>query len=259
MVEITTGNPLVEQFSAAEDLPCTCAMFSRHGGISSGLYASLNVGENVGDRDGAARENRLLVKESLEINHLLSARQVHGDKIYCLTEPLTKDFEVDGFDALITDQAGVGLMIQHADCQAVLLLDSVRQTIAAVHCGWRGSVQNILLQVIGAMTKNYGTVPADVQALISPSLGPCCAEFINYQRELPEHFYPFMVGDRYFDFWRISRRQLQEAGVSKQRIRAAEICTCCCDDYFSYRRASRVSAGQTGRNCSVIVLHQQKA
>lgn len=259
MAELSTINPLLKQLSAADGAQCICAMFNRHGGISKGLYASLNVGDNVGDRDGAVLQNRFLVKKNLAIDYVLRAKQIHGSEIYCLTEPLTKDLEVEGSDALITDQAGVGLMIQQADCQAVLLFDSVREVIAAVHCGWRGSVQNILGRVVATMTNTYGTVPADIQALISPSLGPCCAEFINYQRELPEQFYPFMVGDKYFDFWGISRRQLQDAGVPEQRISAAEICTCCSDAYFSYRRASRVSQGQTGRNCSVIVLHKQKA
>lgn len=259
MADSLTIHPLIEQFFAADGAHCTCAMFSRHGGLSSGRYDSLNVADNVGDRDGAARDNRHLVKKALAIPHVLRARQIHGSEIYCLTEPLSHDLEVDGFDALITDQAGVGLMIQQADCQAVLLFDPVRQVIAAVHCGWRGSVQNILLRVVAAMTDNYGTVPADLQALISPSLGPCCAEFINYREELPEQFYPFMVQDNYFDFWRISRRQLQDAGLAEERIRAAEICTCCAEDYFSYRRAGRLSRGVTGRNCSVIVLHQQTA
>ncbi len=65
-----------------------------------------------------------------------------------------------------------------------------------------------------------------------------------------------MVRDNYFDFWQISRYQLVNAGMSDERIRAAEICTCCSDDYFSYRRASRLTDGLTGRNCSVIALQK---
>ncbi len=235
---------------------CMCGMFDRHGGVSSGLYASLNVSDNVEDEGSAALENRLRVKASMAVPHFLSAKQIHGTDIYCLTEPLTEDRNVDGFDALITDLAGVGLMIQQADCQAVLLFDPVREVIAAVHCGWRGSVQALLARVIAAMTDDYGTIPADVQAMISPSLGPCCAEFVNYRQELPAEFQRFMIRDNYFDFWRISTSQLIAAGLIEQRISAAEICTCCSADYFSYRRASRVSHGLTGRNCSVIALQK---
>ncbi|WP_459947055.1 peptidoglycan editing factor PgeF [Desulfocastanea catecholica] len=249
----------IKQFPEQGARHCKYAMFDRHGGVSRGVYASLNVGEQVGDLPQAVRENREKVRSALSVAHILSARQVHDTGIFCLTEPLTDNREVDGFDALITDRPGVGLMIQQADCQAVLLFDPVHQVIAAVHCGWRGSVQGILPQVLQVMAQNYATVPADVQAVISPSLGPCCAEFVNYRRELPPEFEQFMVRRNYFDFWRISRHQLLRAGMSDARIATANMCTCCSDDYFSYRRASRLHNGLTGRNCSVIALQDKSA
>ena len=250
-------NPISGRLAAQKGTHCSYGMFNRHGGISSGLYTSLNVGDQLEDQDNAVQENRRRVKEILAIPHLLTAKQVHGSEIYCVTEPLQQDRNVDGFDALITDLSGIGLMIQQADCQAVLLFDPVRQVIAAVHCGWRGSVQGLLAQVIAVMTENYGTEPADVQAIISPSLGPCCAEFINFRRELPVEFQQFMVRDNYFDFWQISKSQLIGSGLLAKNIQATAICTCCSDDYFSYRRASRLTNGLTGRNCSVIVLQKK--
>lgn len=259
MAELSVKHSGVRDFAAHNGTRCSYALFDRHGGVSRSPYASLNVGEHVGDQHQAVLENRRRVKEILAIPAVLSARQVHDTSIYCLTEPLTEDREVDGFDALITDRPGVGLMIQQADCQAVLLFDPVHQVIAAVHCGWRGSVQNILPQVIEVMAEKYATAPADVQAVISPSLGPCCAEFINYRRELPAEFAQFMVRKNYFDFWQISRYQLLSAGMSDEHIETANTCTCCSDDYFSYRRASRLQNGLTGRNCSVIALQKAAA
>lgn len=229
---------------------------NRHGGVSRGRYASLNIGEHVGDRKDVVQQNRARVKAALSLPRLLSAKQVHGTEIYCLAEPLSADMEVEGFDALVTDLPDVGLMIQQADCQAVLLFDPVREVIAAVHCGWRGSVQGILTQVLAVMARNYGTASEQLQAVISPSLGPCCAEFVNYRQEFPAEFQRFMVQDNYFDFWQITRHQLMGAGMSEERIQAAEICTCCSDDYFSYRRATRQGNGLTGRNCSVIALQK---
>jgi len=233
---------------------CRYGMFARHGGVSGGTYASLNIGAYVGDQPEAVAANRQLVREAMQIPALLSARQVHGQGVYCLTEVLSEDREVDGFDALVTDIKGVGLMIQQADCQAVLLFDPRREVIAAVHCGWRGSVLQLVPQVVEVMARNYGTIAADLQAVISPSLGPCCAEFINFRNELPADFQQFMVRDNYFDFWRITRSQLGAAGVAAAHIRTTGHCTCCSDDYFSYRRTSRQGGGQTGRNCSVIAL-----
>lgn len=239
---------------AANNTPCSYQFFNRHGGVSNGVFASLNVGTRLGDQEEAVLENRVRVKKSLAASHILSARQVHGTGIYCLSRPLTEDLEVEEYDALVTDQKGVGLMIQQADCQAVLLFDQAKGVIAAVHCGWRGSVQRILQQVVSVMVENYGTSPPDLQAVISPSLGPCCAEFIHHREELPTEFQRFMVRENYFDFWQISSYQLTEAGISAANIKAAKICTCCSDDYFSYRRASHLDAGRTGRHCSVIVL-----
>lgn len=233
---------------------CRYRMFSRRGGVSRAPYASLNVGVYVGDQPDAVATNRQMVREAMQIPALLSARQVHGQGVYCLTDTLREDREVDGFDALVTNIAGVGLMIQQADCQAVLLFDPRRKVIAAIHCGWRGSVQQIVPQVVEVVTRNYGTLAADLQAVISPSLGPCCAEFVNFRKELPADFHEFMVRDNYFDFWKVTRAQLIAAGVPDTHIKTAGHCTCCSDDYFSYRRATRQGHGQTGRNCSVIVL-----
>ena len=257
MAELSVEHPVAGEFASANGTHCSYQMFDRHGGVSRGLDTSLNVGDRIGDQAEAIRENREKIKKKLAVPRLLFAKQVHDTGIYCLTEPLSEDREVDGYDALITNISGVGLMIQQADCQAVLFFDPLQEVIAAVHCGWRGSVQGILGKVVAVMVKNYGTAPSDLQAVISPSLGPCCAEFVNFRQELPQDFERFMAKENYFDFWEISRYQLMSMGMLEKNIGAAEICTCCSDDYFSYRRASRLTEGITGRNCSVIVLDKK--
>lgn len=233
---------------------CAYTMFNRHGGVSKGEYSSLNVSYGVGDEEVSVNSNREIVKKKTKVSLLLSAKQVHGDNIYCLTDPVSDDVEIDSVDALVTDIRNVGLMIQQADCQAVLLCDPVRRVIGAVHCGWRGSVNRIIGKVVSAMSSNYGTVPADVHGWISPSLGPCCAEFINHRDELPRQFRDYMVKENYFDFWQISRFQLIQAGLLAASISIRGHCTCCRDDYFSYRRAKRKLHENCGRNCSVISL-----
>ena len=115
-------------------------------------------------------------------------------------------------------------MIQQADCQAVLLHDPHRRAIAAVHCGWRGSVVGIIGKTIAAMQRYYRSIPADLTAFIGPSLGPCCGEFINYPDELPRWMHQYQVRPSYFDFWEISRQQLLGAGEDKlNTIRARRI------------------------------------
>ena len=235
---------------------CSAAFFDRHGGNGKSPYAERNISYGVGDDDEIVVKNRESVREALGVDRLISANQVHGDKVFCYTDQLPENEEIDGVDALMTQEKGVGLMIQQADCQAVLIHDPAKEAIAAIHCGWRGSVNGIIGKTIDRMRDCFGTLPADLRAAVSPSLGPCCAEFINWRQELPEQFLDFRTGDRYFDFWRITGMQLLEAGVPESAVTFSGICTVCSRDYFSYRRACRQGEGITGRNCSVIALRQ---
>jgi polyphenol oxidase len=248
------GDKLAPALFGSWDGGCRYAFFTRHGGVSQGAWASLNVGRRVGDTDLAVAENRRRVRQRLGLAELLSARQVHGCGISRWDGPESPVEEVADCDALLSNRPGLGLMVQQADCQAVLLFDPRNRAIAAVHCGWRGSVQGIIGQTVAAMAGAYGSDPAELLAAISPSLGPCCAEFVNHRQELPAEFLPFRLAADHFDFWQISAGQLQAAGVQAGRIRLAGVCTSCNDDYFSYRRSCRDGDGRTGRHCSVIVL-----
>lgn len=249
-------SPVVMISGGLADHICSCqwSCFGSLGGVSSGVYKSANIGLSVGDSLFAVQWNRDRIKEIVFAGSLLSARQVHGIEVFSLRQPLLEDMEVEHYDSLVTNQRGVGLMIQQADCQAVMLFDPVQKVIAAIHSGWRGSVQNIIEKTLLVMENDYSTSPRDVHAVISPSLGPCCAEFIHYKEEFPEDFQRYMVKENYFDFWKISEQQLADAGVLSSNINCAEVCTSCDTDYFSYRRACRLGNGVTGRNCSIIVL-----
>ena len=254
MISASSNGAQLQIFSTDQPVSCRFAMFDRHGGTSVGPFDSFNTSYTVGDLRSTVDGNRKKVKDFLSLDYLVSARQVHGDRIFSLNKRPEDDCEVDGYDALLTDLSDVGIMVQHADCQAVLLFDPIRKVIGAVHCGWRGSVLNILGKTVKTMTEEYHSQPKDILAVISPSLGPCCSEFINHRRELPPDFRTFEVRENHFDFWRISREQLRESGLIPSAITTSGICTCCSDDYFSYRRAKRLGDGRTGRNCSVVAM-----
>lgn len=232
----------------------TWASFGRKGGISSAPYQSGNISSDVGDSEYAVSWNRERVLEEIGGQTMLSAQQIHSDKIFIQNRPLSDTLQVEGYDALITNQHGIALMIQQADCQAVLLADSSRQIIAAIHVGWRGNILNIIQKTVTAMAREFACKPENIEAYISPSLGPCCAEFINYRIEFPIEFQQHLCAPNHFDLWELSRSQLQQSGVST--IKAAKICTCCSDDFFSYRRSQKAGETQTGRNCSLITMEQ---
>lgn len=229
-------------------------MFDRSGGVSLSPYNSANLSYRVGDKPENVRQNRDRVKQLLGIDTLVSAHQIHADRILHV-DGCRKDTEFEGYDALITDNTGVGLLIQQADCQAVLLHDPVHRAIAAIHCGWRGSVLNIVAKTIQQMGLVFRTNPAEIRAAVSPSMGLCCGEFIHYRQELPETMHSMRTEKNHFDFWEITALQLQEAGVPKNRIDVAGICTVCNTAYFSYRRSKGKGRETTGRQGTVIMLH----
>jgi copper oxidase (laccase) domain-containing protein len=116
-----------------------------------------------------------------------------------------------------------------------MLYDQTRRMLGLVHSGWRGSARNII-GAAAAKMKELGARTENMLAAVTPSLGPCCAEFRNYEKELPRRFQRFMVSENHFDFWAISVEQLVEAGLKAENIEVAGLCTKCSAEFFSYRR-----------------------
>lgn len=224
-------------------------VFSRHGGVSEGPFAGLNVGEGVGDFPQAVQANREQIRAALDLDHLVFPTQHHGTNVQRVTQKnLGKVLHAD---ALFTTEKRVGLAVTHADCQAILFYDPVHEVVAVAHAGWRGTVQNISAQVIEALRRDVGTQSHNLFVCISPSLGPDHSEFKNYKQEIPESLWSFQVKPLYFDFWAIAKKQLLQCGVLEKNIEIAQVCTFCHRDYYSYRREK-----ETGRNATVIALKE---
>ncbi len=220
-------------------------IFLRHGGVSSGEFASLNFGLTQGDPTENVHENRRRALEALSIPTYCHLWQHHGKKIL-RADPQTRG-EGDG---LTTNQPGIGLAILHADCQSAIFYDPIHKALSNIHCGWRGNVQNIYLEAVVTMNSLYGSRPEDLLVGISPSLSPAASEFINYQAELPSHFHPYQVKPTYFDLWAISHHQLLEAGLLPHHIEISSICTYSNpQEFFSYRRVKA-----SGRHATLACL-----
>jgi YfiH family protein len=143
---------------------------------------------------------------------------------------------------MVTAQPGQFLVVTVADCQPILMYDPRRRVVANVHSGWRGSVTNVAGRTLAVMTERFGCDPADVQVGIGPSLGPCCAEFVNYRQEIPRELWGYRRDSVYFDFWAMSRDQLTGAGVPPDHIHISELCTKAHGQFFHTGRTNYVSA-----------------
>ena len=238
-----------EHLSASSDIGH--AIFLRTRGGSDAPFDRLNVSLAVGDEVLRVQHNRRLVADALDAPELVFVRQVHGVGVQVVDgRPAGDDGTLPEADVLITDRAGKFLVVQVADCQAVLMFDPVRRVVANVHCGWRGSVANVAGRAVEALHGRFGCDPKDFLVGIGPSLGPCCAEFVNYRQEIPSRLWAYRRDTVYFDFWAMTRDQLTAAGVREDRIEISRLCTRCNGDrFFSYRGAKR-----TGRFPAVIGL-----
>lgn len=229
------------------------AIACRSGGNSLPPFDGLNLGPDVGDRPERVTANRRQWRHLTGGGVHCYARQNHGSTVRVVTRRMLSSREPiqtapAPADALITDLPGVRLLIQTADCQAVMLFDPDKRVVANVHCGWRGSVVDIIGRTVRRMTAAFNCDPGRMVAAIGPSLGPCCAEMVNYNAEIPRELWPFRVGSHHFDFWRISRHQLIAAGLVDQRVHVAHVCTRCNPHLFFSYRANR----KTGRFAALI-------
>jgi hypothetical protein len=230
-------------------------IFTRRFGCSTGPFESLNVSFGLGDKASHVKANRRIIARAIGSNNLIYTQQVHGDQVLILNSEKVVSAgdakQVLGTgDALVTDASEQFLTIQLADCQSILLYDATRRVVANIHSGWRSSIRNIAGRTVHVMQKHFKCRSADIIAGIGPSLGPCCAEFVHYRKEIPEIFWPYKTANDHFDFWAISRDQLADAGVPRENIETSNICTRCNTAvFFSYRGERR-----TGRFASVIGL-----
>ncbi len=224
---------------------------SRAGGVSSGIWSSLNLRRSCGDDPEHVRENFRRVGEMIGCSRFVFLSQQHTDRILHVDasdairdvyQPLT---EADG---LITETPELGLMVFSADCVPILLEgDGV---IAAVHAGWRGTVKGIAAKAVREM----GCSPDVIRAWIGPAIGPCCYQVGDEVREamrerLGSEAEPFISGDK-VDLKGYNRRLLELSGV--REIEVSPICTMCShEEYWSHR----YTAGERGVQAGVIVLN----
>ncbi len=231
-------------------------IFTRLGGVSSKPFDSLNLSQSVGDTAENVEKNRQILFRQMGKGTMVYLEQTHSDRIRTLTkemEPFVSrdNIQVKG-DAIITDLFDKNLVIRTADCQTVFLFDPVRKVVANIHSGWRGSILNIVGKTVKKMKDVFQSEPCNIIAGIGPSLGPCCAEFIHFKKEIPQFLWKYKDSGNRFDFWKLTRDQLVLEGVLPENLVSSNLCTRCRTDLFFSYRGEKI----TGRFAGAIGLRK---
>jgi polyphenol oxidase len=249
------------QSKALADIPgVRHGFFSRKGGVSDGVWDSLNVGLRSGDRPERIAANRARAAEALGTapERLVTARQVHGATALVVTTPWDNAAAPEA-DALVTDRPGLLLGVLAADCGPILLADPAAGVVGAAHAGWKGALGGVLEAVVAAMV-GLGAAPGRITAV----LGPCIAqasyevgpEFVaRFTAETPDNrafFAPDGEKAR-FDLKGYIGRRLERAGVGQVEVMPGDTCA---DEehFFSYRRTTLRREERFGLQLSAIVL-----
>lgn len=231
--------------------------FGRQGGVSQGLYESLNLGEGSADDAQSIRDNRERVRSAMGADHLLCCFQIHSPTVISVTEPWKTRPQGD---AMVTRETGLALCILTADCVPVLFADEAAGVIGAAHAGWKGALSGVVEATLDAMEvlgANRDTITAAIGPAIqqdSYEVGPEFRDTWVGEKEWTDRLFRSGVGDRvHFDLTGYVQTILLREGVSAVDNLGHDTCTME-EVYFSNRRRNHRGEDDYGRNGSVIVL-----
>ena len=233
--------------------------FMRHGGCSSVPWKSLNMATSVGDSRENVTENRRRIAKSLGItsDRYYDVWQVHGNHVVSTGTPRPPDQDHLQADAITTNQQDVYLLMLFADCVPILLYDQNQKVAGIAHAGWKGTLNNVVGELVIKMVQSFDSKTADILAVI----GPCiCQKHYQVGEDVALPAHRIYKGDMvltkqdnsyYFDLGLANEINLRRFGITV--IERMEICTFCHkEDWFSHRGEN----GKTGRFAAVIGLSQ---
>lgn len=256
------------QFPALAELPMIKHGFStRIGGVSEGIWASLNLSYTRGDDRSAVDENFRRMADSLGVDadRYVFSQQTHTTNVRVVTEAdagagFLRERGYTDVDGLVTNVPGLVLTTFFADCVPLYFADPVHRAIGMSHSGWRGTVGRIGKVTVETMKREYGTNSSDLICAIGPSICQDCYEIsgdvaAEFEREFSGHQDEILQnkgnGKYHLDLWRVNEIILEEAGVPKEQISTTDICTCCNPGILFSHRASQ---GKRGNLCGFLSL-----
>lgn len=243
---------------------------TRLGGVSEGIYESMNLSFSRGDREEAVWENyrRIAGAVGFDLESVVTSDQTHTANVRVVTEEdkgrgLIRPREYQDVDGMVTNVPGITLVTFYADCVPLYLVDPVQRAIGLVHSGWRGTVGKIGLEAVRVMEREYGTDPKNLTAAIGPSICQDCYEVSEdvieeFQDAFPEEqwenlFYRKPDGKYQLNLWEANRLIFLEAGLGPEKIALPGLCTCCNPRLLFSHRASK---GRRGNLAAFLALKE---
>ena len=236
--------------------------FTRQGGVSGGIYTSLNIGLGSDDERSSVLENRGRVAGQLGIgaDRLVSPYQIHSADVITVSAPFAQDADRKA-DALVTATPGLAIGIATADCGPLLFADTKAGVIGAAHSGWKGAVTGILQNTVAAM-EALGATRNNITAVLGPTIsqgayevGPEFKErFLQEHPDNTRYFKPSERAEHFmFDLPAFITDKLQALGL--EAVADLALCTYADEDrFFSYRRTTHRKEPDYGRQISAIAL-----
>lgn len=242
---------------------------TRLGGVSEGIFSSMNLSFSRGDDEKAVLKNYEIICDAIGVDYkkCILSKQTHTTNIRIVSaddigKGIVKERDFDNVDGLITNIPGVTLVTQYADCVGLLFYDPINRVVAASHAGWRGTVGEIGRKTVENMQKHFGSDTRNILAAIAPSIGKCCFEvdrpvydeFIKLQNVDSEKIVECKPCGKYkIDLWECNRQILINAGILPQNISVTDLCTKCHPDVFFSHRATN---GKRGNLAAFICLDE---
>lgn len=256
-------------YPALEELPGLVHGFStRLGGVSRGIYASMNLSFTRGDEEECVRENYNRISHAIGFSpsDIVTSDQTHTTNVRVITEEdrgngLTRPRPYTDVDGMVTDVPGIVLATFYADCVPLYFVDPVRRAIGLSHSGWRGTVGKIGEVTIRKMGEQYGSKPEDILAAVGPSICQDCYEVSGdvieeFQSAFGEKhwdslFYRKENGKYQLNLWKANEWVFREAGILPEHISMPNLCTCCNPTLLFSHRASH---GKRGNLAAFLML-----
>ena len=248
-------------YPAFEKLPGFVHGFStRLGGVSEGIYSSMNLSFTRGDEEEVVRENYRRISSALgfEPEDIVTSDQTHTANVRVITEKdrgngITRPRPYRDVDGMITNVPGLVLATFYADCVPLYFIDPVHKAVGLSHSGWRGTAAGIGQETVKRMQENYGSRPEDIYGAIGPSICQECYEvsedvILEFQKSFSEEIWPSLFykkenGKYQLNLWEANRQIFLRSGILPEHISMPGICTCCNPEFLFSHRASKGKRG----------------